>query len=151
MNSKLFYFLVLAAMSFACQMPSDLPDDTGGNPRSAFEGKWKWLKTDGSGVAGPYHADSVTVGYSMMYEFSFTELQVYKNGVPAEQFTYTYTVSEETDKQRLTLKNKSNGAEVIFLCELKTVDSADYLLLRNTEPCCDNTFEHQFKLISRPG
>jgi hypothetical protein len=108
MNSKLLYFLVLAGMTFACQMPSDSPDDMGA-PRSAFEGKWKWLKTDGSGVAGPYHADSLTVGYSMMYEFSFTELQVYKNGVPLSNLLtpIPYLKNPQTTAD---LEKQSNGA-----------------------------------------
>ena len=148
MKTKLFSFLVVASAAIACQTPFDSVDETGGAP-TAFEGKWNWLKTVGTGIAGPYQADSTTVGYTMIYEFSSTLLQVYRNGVMAEQHSYTYTVSEEPDKQRLTLKDKSNGAETGFLWELKTIDNINYLYLRNIEPCCDNVFEHQFKLIAR--
>lgn len=149
MKTKFFHFLMLASLAISCQTPFDSLDETNSGAPTAFEGKWTWLKTDGSGVAGPYHADSTTVGYSMIYQFGSTLLQVYKDGVMVEQHTYTYTVSGEPDKQRLTLKNKTNGAEAIFLWELKNIDNKNYLFLRNVEPCCDNTFEHQFKLIAR--
>lgn len=151
MKTRFVYFLFLASVPISCHPGFESLDENGKGPQTAFEGKWNWLKTDGSGVAGPYHADSTTVGYSMIYEFGVSDLQVYRDDVKAELYSYTYTVSDKPEDQRLTLKNKSNGAEVGFLWELKSIDNTDYLFLRNVEACCDNTFEQQFRLVSRPN
>lgn len=151
MRTKFAYLLFLASLGIGCQPEFDSFDENGNRPQTAFEGKWIWLKTDGSGVAGPYYADSTTVGYSMIYEFGFSELQVYKDNIKAELYSYTYTVSDKPEEQRLTLKSKSHGGEETFLWELKMIDNIYYLFLRNSEPCCDNTFEQQFRLVSRPN
>lgn len=151
MKTKFAYLLFVASMAIGCQPDIESFEESSNGPQTAFEGKWIWLKTDGSGVAGPYHADSTTVGYSMIYEFGFSDLQVYKDYVKTELYYYTYTVSDKLEEQRLTLKSKSHGGEEKFLWELKMIDNIHYLILRNAEPCCDNTFEQQFRLVSRPN
>lgn len=151
MKTKFAYFLLLASVATGCQPGLESLDENDKRPQTAFDGKWLWLKTEGSGVAGPYHADSTTVGYSMMYEFAFSDLQVYKDKVKVEDYSYTYTLSDKQEDQRMTRKSKSHGGEETFLWELKMIDNTNYLFLRNAEPCCDNTFEHQFRLVSRPN
>jgi hypothetical protein len=151
MKTKFACLLFLASMALGCQPDFESFDESSNGSPTAFEGKWLWLKTDGSGVAGPYHADSTTVGYSMIYEFGFTDLQVYRDNIKAELYSYTYTVSDKPEEQRLTLKSKSHGGEETLLWELTMIDNIYYLFLRNAEPCCDDTFEQQFRLVSRPN
>ena len=161
MKTNMKQFLMLLSLALvACNVPPDaIKEDEEGTrlnrPQTVFEGTWTWLKTEGEGIAGPYSEDSTSVGYALHYKFGFSDLDVakeeYKNDYPkVEHYTYTYTVSENSDEQRLTLKNNDTGTEEIFHWELETVEDKNYLILRNTEPCCDNTFEKYLRMIAVP-
>lgn len=130
---------------------SDQSENNGKRPQTVFEGKWKWSKTDGVGIAGPYQADSTTVGYAMLYEFGYSELQIYRNDTKEESYSYSFTVSEKQDDQRLTLKSNNPAGEVSYLWEIKRDNFKNRLILRNVEPCCDNTFEQHFEMVEGPS
>jgi len=142
---KLLYFLCVAGLALGCETENEK------GPQTVFQGKWRWLKTDGVGIAGPYESDSSTVGYSIRYEFGFSEIQMYRNDAKVEHYSYSFTVSEKPEDQRLTFKTNNPEAEVSYLWEIKTVNSKKRLILRNVEPCCDNTFEQHFEMVEGTG
>ena len=148
-------FLSLVSLA-ACNAPSDALPEKKNNGSSSLrsqtilEGKWTWIKTNGSGIAGPYTSDSVSVGYSMQYDFGFSELQTYRNSEKFEHFTYSYVVSETPGEQKITLKDDA-GNEQLFLWKRQVVNGQNQLILNSTEPCCDNAFEQHFNMISSPN
>lgn len=159
-NMKQFLPLLSLISLMACSVPPDALKEGGetsklDRPQTIFEGTWTWLKTDGEGIAGPYEQDSSSVGYSLHYKFGFSEVTIIKdewrNNYMAEDYTYTYTINEEDSlSNRLDLTKKEDGTKESYFYEIKTIDDQLYLILKNTEPCCDNTFEKSFRMIAGP-
>ena len=147
---------IIAIVLFSCNVSPDVilqDEDFGGDnsrrPQTVFEGKWTWLKTEGIGIAGPYKSDSVSTGYSLHYEFGFYELQTFINSEKLAYYTYSFTVSEKPEEQVLTLIDEEGYSE-FFHWEILTDNDDTILILKNTESCCDNTFEKHFRLIAPP-
>jgi hypothetical protein len=150
MKTKLLILLVTSTL-VGCELnndPSKTSDDwiNKTRPQTIFEGTWTWEETVGSGIAGPYRSDSISVGYALHYVFGFKELQTYEDGVKVENYTYTFNVSDNKENQKLNLRDNA-GNEQHFLWEVKSDEIHTFLYLRNVEPCCDNTFERRFRLI----
>ena len=149
-------FWITAMLLLSCSVSPDvilqeeeIDEGSYKKPQTVFEGKWTWLKTEGIGIAGPYKSDSVSTGYSLHYEFGFYELQTFINSEERAYYTYSFTVSEKPEEQVLTLIDEEGSSES-FLWEILTDNDNTILILRNTQPCCDNTFEKHFRLIARP-
>lgn len=161
-NLKTFLMLVSFLSLVACSVPPDAIDEQedatakdGGldRPQTIFEGTWTWLKTEGEGIAGPYKEDSTSVGYSLHYKFGFSDLRIvqeeYRDNYLFEDYTYTFTINEpDSLSNRLDLTRKADGTKESFYWEIETIDDKVYMVLRNTEPCCDNTFEKHFRRIA---
>ena len=150
---KFISVILLMALLAGCNVSPSADDKDGGKlsrPQTIFEGVWTWEKTDGDGIAGPYKRDSVIVGYSLHYDFGFSELQTYRNNEKYEHFAYSFATSEKPELQKVVFKD-DKGSEQSFLWEIKNDSTSNrYLFLRNVEPCCDNSFEQQFRLIQEP-
>lgn len=144
----------------ACSVPPDALKEEEANklnrPQTIFEGTWTWLKTEGEGIAGPYKEDSISVGYSLHYKFGFSDLRIvkeeYRDNYLFEDYTYTFTFNEGNPLgSLLELTKKEDETKESFFYEVKTIDDQVYLILKNTEPCCDNIFEKHFRRIAVPG
>jgi len=121
---------------------------SGLRPINMFEGAWLWIKTEGSGIAGPYISDPSTEGYSMIYDFhDFTNLVVYKNNIKKSSFSYAYIYSDTLQNKLLTLTD-SLGSETRYLWNIITENSEDTLTFTNPLECCDNNFTMYFRRIS---
>lgn len=156
MKTNVKLLLLIGIVIASCSVPpgvdvgdenAKLNDNITEVPQNIFEGTWTWIKTTGEGIGGHYEEDSTSVGYSVHYAFSHDDLQTYRNGEKFENFNYTFTYNEGNPLgSMLELKSGEELSESFYYV-IKTEGEIRYLILKNTEPCCDNTFEKTFKYI----
>jgi hypothetical protein len=117
-------------------------------PITIMEGGWSWIKTEGSGIAGPYVQDPAISGYTLFYNFyDFTHLAIYRNNVKEIDYTYHLEASDSISKQTILLTD-SLGSSVSYLWNVETVYDEQILELTNPIPCCDNSYTMYFIRIS---
>lgn len=150
--------LLSLAILIGCSVPpgvnseEELAQEKLNRPQTVFEGVWLWMKTEGEGIAGPYMKDSVSEGHSIRYDFyDMTNLQVYFNDEKQLVYNYSFTIGDGEQNNTLTLENKQAGSALAehYFWEIEELGEDTYLYLKNTEPCCDNTFTQYYKLIKR--
>lgn len=125
-------------------------------PQTIFEGEWLWVKTEGESTAGPYISDSTSTGYSLRYSFDWNTVIMSKKFLLAQgpldlierkQYDYSFIVSDDSTSQVLTFSDSTDYTEK-FLWSITTEEKEGRTLvmmtLKNTEPCCDNSFIHYF-------
>ena len=161
---KKLIFPFLFALTFACSIPPGVQDGENNlnqppsskRPQTIFEGVWKWMKTEGVGIAGPYVQDSTATGYSVTYDFlDGTQLQTYTNVDKDRLFEYRFTLPITNPDGTvtlgiLTLEDKQSAKPLPdrYYWDIQIKDDQPYLYLKNTEPCCDNSFTQIFKLVA---
>lgn len=146
--------IVAASCTLAPGIDEDLLSEGNIQANTGIEGEWTWIGTTGEGVAGPHQSDSVSAGYTWRLTFIKSEgnagevryVKMFKSG-QKEECTGSYSYTIEPDSHTLDLACTSwlnNNRWESYRWEIRTLETAVHLYLRNVEDCCDNTFEHHF-------
>lgn len=136
------FILSIFSLLFACG--DDLRNDNNLEKASTttiqlpdVSGRWKWISTTGSGIAGPYSYTLESHGQLEYLTFENTESLKIQHHIHGEIFTeyYHYSIKKENDRFVLILTDDQDGLRNEIL-EVKD----NTLHLYNYEPCCDNEY-----------
>jgi hypothetical protein len=150
---KTLLSILAMATIFSCTSPEIDPklttQNNGRRPQTIFEGKWTWEGTATTSSTGTSKRDSVSEGHSIWYEFTYSDLIVYRNQNKLESLTYTWRYNDNPADCIIELKKNSQAVTTSNWSHFVTGEK-HYLVFKRQSN--DGSFaEERFRRIALPN